>query len=74
MTPFILDSAMQRWNIEGTEGSWPVGDGQAGIVAGDERTGNDENKSRARGEDSEAMVRAIVRCGEGLQRFTPRVD
>ena len=67
MAPFVFDSTVERRNVERTEGSWPVGNGEAGIVAGDERTGNDENKSRARREDSKAMVRAIVRCGEGFQ-------
>ena len=47
--------------------------GESGIFAGNERTSDDENESRARYEDSEAVVRAIVRCGEGLQRFTPRL-
>jgi hypothetical protein len=74
MAPFIFDSTVQGRNVERSEGSGPVGDGEARIIAGDQRTGNDENKSRARGEDSEAVVRAIVWCGQGLQRFTPRVD
>ena len=71
MTPLEFDSSTQRWNAEGSEGCRPVGDGKSGVVAGNERAGDDEHKSRTRYEDSKAMVRAIVRCGEGLQLLTP---
>jgi len=73
MAPLELYSSMQWGNAEGSEGCRPVGDGEAGIVAGNERTSDDEHESRARYEDSEAVVRAIVGCGEGLQWFTPRL-
>jgi hypothetical protein len=71
MAPLKLYSSTQRWDAEGTEGSGPVGDGEAGVVAGDERPGNDKDKGRAGYEDGEAMVRAIVWCGDGLQALTP---
>ncbi len=65
---------MQRWNVEGAEGSWPVRNREPRVVAGDERACNDQNKSRARCEDSEAVMRAIVGCSERLQWITPCID
>ena len=62
---------MQHRDAKGAEGCGPVGDGEPGVVAGDQGAGNDEYKSRARSEDSEAVVRGIIRCGKSLQRFTP---
>ena len=71
MTPLEFDSSTQRWNAERSERCRPVWDGKSGVVAGDQRAGDDEHKSRTRCEYREAMVRAIVRCGEGFQMFTP---
>jgi hypothetical protein len=67
MAPLVLYAAVQRGDAEGSERRGPVGNGKPRVVAGDQGTGNDENKSRARDEDGEAMVCAIVRCAEGLQ-------
>ena len=67
-----LHSTHQARNfVEGTEGCGPVGDGQAGIVAGHQGAGNDEKKGRARGEDGKAVERGVVWCRSGLQKWTP---
>jgi hypothetical protein len=62
---------MQWWDAEGSEGCGPVRNGESGVVAGNERTSDDEHESRAGYEDSEAVVRAIIPCSERLQRFAP---
>ena len=71
MAPLVLNPSVQRWNVERAEGGWPVWNGETGIVAGDERARNDQDESRACGEDSKGVVRAIVRCGERLQWLAP---
>ena len=54
--------------VQRTERSGPIGDGKAGIIAGDERTGNDEQKSHRRRKDGKTMVGPVVRYGNGLQK------
>ena len=41
--------------------SGPIGDGEAGVIAGDKRSGNDQQESHARGEDSKPVMCAVVR-------------
>lgn len=61
MAMFVLHAAHHaRHLVEGTEGGRPVGNGQAGVIAGDERSGNDEDKRGASGEDGEAVQSAMV--------------
>jgi len=73
MAPLELNSTVQWRDTEGSEGCRPVRDGESGIVAGNERTSDDEHESCARYEDSEAVVRAIIRCCERLQQFDLRL-
>jgi hypothetical protein len=47
--------------VERTERSRPIGDREAGVIAGDKRAGNDQQKSRAGSEDSKSMKCAVVR-------------
>ena len=54
--------------VERTERSRPIGDGEAGIIAGHQRAGNDEKKGHHRRKDGEAMVGPVVRHGNGLQK------
>ena len=64
-----LHAADQMRNlVQRTERSRPVGDGQAGIIAGHQRPGNDEKKSHARHKDGKPMMGAVVRYGNGLQK------
>src|SRR5579872_5106915 len=67
MTPLEFYSSMQWRNAEGSERRGPVRDRKPCVVAGNESSGNDQNKGRASGKDGEGMVCAIIRCGEGLQ-------
>jgi hypothetical protein len=61
MAMFVSHAAHHaRHFVEGTEGGRPVGNGQAGVIAGDERSGNDEDKRGASGEDGEAVQSAMV--------------
>ena len=57
--------------VEGSEGSGPVGDGESGVVARDQGSGDDEQEYPAGEEDREAVMRAVVRCGQGLQNGAP---
>lgn len=45
MTPLVLDPAVQYRHAERTEGSWPVGDGEACVIAGDEGSCDDQQES-----------------------------
>jgi hypothetical protein len=68
MAMFVSDAAHHaRHFVEGTEGGRPVGNRQAGIVAGNERSGDDEDKGGAGGEDGEAMQSAMVRDSDTFQ-------
>jgi hypothetical protein len=46
--------------VERPERSGPIGDGEAGVIAGHERPGNDQKKRYARGEDGKSVMRAVV--------------
>ncbi len=59
--------------VPGSERGRPVGNGQAGVVAGDERSGNDQKKSPAGEHDREPMMPAIVGCRDGFQSSAPWV-
>jgi hypothetical protein len=68
MAMFVSDAAHHaRHFVEGTEGGRPVGNRQAGIVAGNKRSGDDEDKSGTSGEDREAMQSAMVRDFDAFQ-------
>jgi hypothetical protein len=41
----------------------PIGNGEPGVIAGDQGAGDDEQKSAEGDESREAMVRLIKRCG-----------
>src|SRR5437879_7012545 len=56
-----------RHFVEGAEGGRPVGDGQAGVIASDERSGDDQDEGGAGGEDREAVQSAMVRHFDALQ-------
>jgi hypothetical protein len=49
-----------RQPIERTEGSGPIGYGHAGIVAGDQRAGDDQQKRSPSQDYDESMVRRVV--------------
>jgi hypothetical protein len=58
---FILNAANHlRHFVKGAEAGWPVRDRQPGVVAGDERPGDDEDEGGAGGEDGEAMQSGMV--------------
>src|SRR6266513_5746134 len=57
--------------VERTEGSRPIGNRQASIIAGDQSSGYDEHKRGRSREYSEAVQPAIVRCENGLQTRLP---
>ena len=54
--------------VQRTKRSRPIGDGKAGIIAGHQRPGNDQQKGHARREDGKAMMGPVVRYGNGLQK------
>jgi hypothetical protein len=56
-----------RHFVKRSKTGWPVGDGQPGIIAGDERSGNDEDERSAGGEDGEAVQSAMVWNFDALQ-------
>jgi hypothetical protein len=45
------------------ERSWPIGNCEAGVVAGDQGAGDEEQKRSERDQRREAMVRLVIRCG-----------
>ena len=47
--------------VKRSERSWPIGHGEAGVIAGDKRPGNDQQKGYARGEDRKSVMRAMIR-------------
>ena len=51
----------------------PVRHRQAGVVAGDERSGSDNDECSAGHEDSETVKSTIVECGNGFQSNAPWV-
>jgi hypothetical protein len=53
------------------EGGWPIGDSEAGVVAGDQSAGDDKDKGAEGDTSREAMVRFVVRCGQRVQVTTP---
>ena len=55
--------------VNGSEAGGPVRDRETGVIAGDQGSRDDEDKSRARSEDGEGVVRAIVRFGQGVQNL-----
>ena len=61
--------------VERAERSWPVGHGQSGVVAGDESSGDDQEKGPAGENDSKAVEAAII-CGigDGVQSRAPCED
>jgi hypothetical protein len=46
------------------EAGWPVRDGQTGVVAGDQPSGNDQQESQRGNKDSKAMMGGVI-CGRG---------
>lgn len=61
MAMFVFHAANHvRHFVEGAEGGRPVGDGQAGVIAGDECSGDDEDEGGAGSEDREAVQPAMV--------------
>ena len=54
--------------VQRTERSGPIGDGKAGIVAGHQRPGNDEQKSHRRRKDGKPVMGLVVRYGDSLQK------
>lgn len=56
-----------RHFVEGAEGSGPVGDGQSGVIAGDQRSGDDQDQGGAGGKDGEAMQATMVRDFDAFQ-------
>ena len=69
MTPLVFHSAIQDGNTERSERSWPVGDRKAGVIAGDERSGNDQQKRGAGHKGGENVVRTVVGCLDGFQKI-----
>ena len=70
MDVFELHAAYEMGDfVEGSEGGGPVGDRESGVVARDQGSGNDEQEYPAGEEDREAVMRAVVRCGQGLQNL-----
>ena len=68
MAVFVFHAANHlRHFVVGAERRGPVGDGQAGIIAGNERSGDDEDKGGAGGEDREPVQSAMVRNFDPLQ-------
>jgi len=57
--------------VERAERGRPVGDGESGIVAGDQCSGDDEEKRPAGENDREAVQLAIIRSGDGFQSRAP---
>ena len=49
-----------RHFVKGAKTGWPVGDGQTGVVTGNQRSGNDEDERGAGGEDGEAVQSAVI--------------
>jgi len=49
-----------RHFVEGAKAGGPVGDGQSGVIAGDERSGDNQDECCAGGEDGEAVQSAMV--------------
>jgi hypothetical protein len=45
------------------ERSRPIGDGEAGFVAGDQGAGDDEQKSAESDQGGKAVVGCVIRCG-----------
>jgi hypothetical protein len=56
-----------RHFVEGTERGRPVGDGQAGVIACDQCSGNNQDKGGAGGENGEAVESAMVRDFDAFQ-------
>jgi hypothetical protein len=54
-----------------TEAGGPVGDGESGVVAGNQGTGDDEDKSSERGENREIVMRPVE--GRGQRTFQVRL-
>ena len=70
---FPLHSANHTGHLSDvTEAGGPVGDGEAGVVAGDEGTGNDEDEGRERGKNRKIMMRPVE--GRGQRSFQVRVS
>jgi hypothetical protein len=72
MAPLVADAADEVRNFdEITEGCGPVGNGEAGVVAGDESSGGDDDEGGAGREYREGVVSGIVFCRDGFQGGTP---
>ena len=68
MAVFEFDATHHVGNlVNGSERGRPVGNGKPGVVAGDQGSSDDQKKRGARGKDSEGVVGAIVRFGQGVQ-------
>jgi hypothetical protein len=57
--------------VDGSESGGPVGDGQAGVVAGDQSSGNDEKESCAGREHGETVMGAVERYSQRFQKVNP---
>jgi hypothetical protein len=55
--------------VQRPKGSGPIGHGKAGIIAGNEGTGNDQKKRYARSEDGKSVMRTVVRQGDSQSRL-----
>ncbi len=60
-----------RHFVERTEGSRPVGNGQARAIAGNQGSGNNQYKRGAGGEEGEAMQPAMIRDFDAFQDSPP---
>jgi len=69
---FEENSALERWNaIEGPERCRPIGHGEAGVIAGDESSSDEQQKRAAGREQHEAMMCAIKGRGLSLRTRLP---
>ena len=72
MRPLITHAADKVRDLyQIAEGGRPVRNRQTRVIAGNESSSGDDDKSCAGDEDSEGVVCAIVRCGEGVQNRAP---
>jgi hypothetical protein len=57
-----LYPANHLWNFEQmAKTGWPVGDGQTGIVAGDQPAGNDQQEGQRGNKHSKPMLSGVIR-------------
>ena len=69
---FILHTANHARHLRNvTEAGGPVGDGEPGVVAGNQGPGDDEDKSSERGENREIVMRPVE--GRGQRTFQVRL-